>query len=84
MFQGFSLTDLGESMTGKEDKYRQYAEEAQALAEKAISERDKASWLKIAQSWLRLLPQRTPTAEERFEVDVRERGTGQDTSDASN
>jgi len=30
------------------------------------------------------LPQRTPTAEERFEVDVRERGTGQDTSDASN
>jgi len=71
-------------MTGKEDKYRQYAEEAQALAEKAISERDKASWLKIAQSWLRLLPQRTLTAEERFEVDVRERGTGQDTSDASN
>jgi len=71
-------------MTGKEDKYRQYAEEAQALAEKAISERDKASWLKITQSWLRLLPQRTLTAEERFEVDVRERGTGQGTSDASN
>jgi hypothetical protein len=71
-------------MTDQENKYRQYAEEAQALAEKAISDRDKASWLKIAQSWLSLLPQRTPTAAERFEADVRERGTGQDTSESSN
>lgn len=71
-------------MADQLEKYRQYAEEAQALAENAISDRDKASWLKIAQSWLRLLPRRTPTAEERFEADVRQRSTGQDTSDTSN
>lgn len=71
-------------MTDKQDKYRQYAAEAQAQAEMAISERDKASWLKIAQSWLQMLPHRNPTAEERFETEVRERGTGQGSSDASN
>lgn len=71
-------------MTGEHEKYRQYAAEAQAQADMAISDRDKASWLKIAQSWLQMLPQRSPTAEERFEADVRERGTGQDRSDASN
>lgn len=71
-------------MTDKEDEYRQYAEEAQAQADKAISERDQASWLKIAQSWLQLLRKRSSSAQEKFDDQARKRGTGQTGSDASN
>jgi hypothetical protein len=71
-------------MTNKEDEYRQYAEEAQTQADRACSERDKASWLKIAQGWLQLLPKRGATAQEKFDDQARKRGTGQTGSDASN
>jgi hypothetical protein len=39
------------------DKFRQYAQEAQEHYEHASSDDDKAVWLLIAQSWLNLLPQ---------------------------
>lgn len=71
-------------MTDDHDKYRKYADEAQSQADRALTEHDKASWLKIAQSWLAMLPMRKQTADEKFEADVQQRGTGQERSDASN
>jgi hypothetical protein len=71
-------------MTDKEEEYHRYAAEAQMQANRAISERDKASWLKIAQSWLQLLPKSAVTAQDRFDDQARQRGTGQEGSEASN
>lgn len=65
-------------MSDQDDKYRRYAEAAQVQAEKAISVRDKESWLKIARSWLELLPKRLRTAEDQFNDKVRDLGTGQE------
>jgi hypothetical protein len=47
------------------DKYRQYAQEAREQFEHASNDDDKAAWLLIAQSWLNLLPQSEPQAEDR-------------------
>ena len=49
----------------KVDEYRRYANEAQQCADRSLSEKDKAGWLRIAQSWLNLLReyQGTPEAE---------------------
>jgi hypothetical protein len=46
------------------DKYRQFAQEAREQFEHASSNDDKAAWLLIAQSWLNLLPQGEPKAED--------------------
>jgi hypothetical protein len=46
------------------DKYRQHAQEAQEQLERASSDNDKVVWLWIAQSWLNLLPQSEPKAED--------------------
>ncbi len=39
----------------KDHLYRRYAEEARRMAENSVSPIDRASWLKIAQSWLGLI-----------------------------
>jgi len=46
------------------DRYREYARQAQEQLERASSDSDKAAWLWIAQSWLNLLPQNEPKAED--------------------
>jgi hypothetical protein len=66
------------------NKYRRYAEEAQRQADKAVSARDKESWLKIAQSWLDMLPKGTYSAEDEFNKTVRDVGTGQEDSGSMN
>jgi hypothetical protein len=71
-------------MSDQNDKYRRYAAEAQVQADKAISAQDKESWLKIARSWLELLPKRLRSAEDQFNDNVRDRGTGQEESGSRN
>ena len=71
-------------MNEQDDKYRRYADEAQFQAERALNDRDRASWLKIARSWLEMLPKRLRTAEERFDDKARDLGTGQEKSDSMN
>jgi hypothetical protein len=46
------------------EKYWQYAQEAQEQVERASSDTDKVAWLWIAQSWLNLLPQSEQKAED--------------------
>lgn len=42
----------------QDDKYRQYAREAQEQAQRSRHETDRASWLRIAESWLNLASHR--------------------------
>ena len=39
----------------KNDEYRKFAREAQDLADRSRNDTGRASWLRIAQSWLKLL-----------------------------
>jgi hypothetical protein len=45
------------------EKYRQYAQQAQEQLERAPDDADRAAWLLIAQNWLNLLVQNDPKAE---------------------
>ena len=67
-----------------QDEYRRNAAEAQRQADRAISDLDRAQWLRLAQGWLSLLTTRSLTAQERFDQEVVDKGTGQDESKSSN
>ena len=71
-------------VSDQDEKYRRYAAEAQLQADKAISAQDKESWLKIARSWLEMLPKRLRSAEDQFNDKVRDLGTGQEESGSMN
>ena len=65
-------------------EYIRYAEEAQKQADVARSTDNRARWLRIASSWLSLLPSAEKGSEEAFEAEVSARGTGQERSEQSN
>lgn len=70
-------------MNDRHDEYRRQAKAAEDQAEKAANDGDRASWLRIAQGWLSLLPHRRTTAAERFNAAEKQQGTGQDKSRGS-
>jgi hypothetical protein len=55
-----------EQMT-KSEEYRQYAEECERMAETAVNPSDRAAWLKLANSWLQMLPQRAGSGDGQLE-----------------
>ena len=65
------------------DEIRQKAAEAAELADQAMTDADKASWLRLAQSWLTLLNKPQGAAEQRFEDQVLRDGTKQTGSKGS-
>jgi hypothetical protein len=67
-----------------EDEYRRNAAEAQSQADRALSDVNRAAWLRIAQGWLSMIRSRPQTAQEKFDQVVSEKGTGQDQSKSSN
>ena len=67
-----------------DDYYRKQASDAQAQADRAFSPNDKAAWLRIGQSWLALISKPIKGALEKFDDEVKERGTGQKNSTTSN
>jgi hypothetical protein len=50
------------------------------MADRARNDADRSSWLRIAQSWLRMIPD---TPEEKFDAEAEARGTGQPGTDRS-
>ena len=70
-------------MNDDERYYRQHAEFAQQHADRAISDQDRANWLRIAQSWMGLIKGRQVRAEDAFDATARDQGTGQDVSKES-
>jgi len=71
---------LATAMSNDERYYRQQAEDAQKQADRAISERDRTNWLRIAQSWMALISGRPRSSQETFDDAAEDRGTGQDIS----
>jgi hypothetical protein len=67
-----------------QDEYRRNAAEAQRQADRAISEIDRASWLRVAQGWLSLLKEPPQTLEKTFDELVADKSTGQDDTKSSN
>jgi hypothetical protein len=49
---------------------RRYAREAEEMAVRSRNDKERASWLGIAQSWLKMLSSRGPSAEDHFENDA--------------
>ena len=67
----------------RDKEFRRNAAEAQKRADRAKSDEDRASWLRIAQGWLSLISGRGQTEDEAFEERSRTAGTGQDRSNES-
>ena len=62
-----------------DDYYRRQAADAQQQADRSRSGTDRASWLRIAQSWLGLIRGKQSATED-FDRGAREQGTNQDVS----
>jgi hypothetical protein len=71
----------------KDDEYRRNAAECKRMADASRNETDKESWLKMSESWLRMVRGTKRRAQERasdaFDAHHSKRGTGQDDSGAS-
>ena len=72
----------------KSDDYQRNAEECQRMADAAPTDREKRSWMRLAESWLRMIEVRKATIEDtpqqKFDAELREKDTGQERSDKSN
>lgn len=71
-------------MYSNDESYRRQAQAAQDQADQAKNDGDRASWLKIAQGWLGLLPGSKPTNRDKFDDNARDQGTGQTKNESSN
>jgi len=66
----------------KNDDYREYADECQRMARIAKHPGEKATWLQMAQDWLRMIkqPQSWQSASDKFDAAEKAQGTGQEKS----
>jgi hypothetical protein len=86
-FLQFTLSSIGCIVLPHEKqprRDRRNAVEAQRQADRANNEIDRASWLRLVQGWLSLLPKRPQNDQEAFDQEVADKGTGQDESKTSN
>jgi hypothetical protein len=67
-----------------QDEFRKNAEQAQRRADMATTDRDRTLWLRLAQGWASLLTTRPQTAQESFDEQVADKGTGQDENKSQN
>jgi hypothetical protein len=67
----------GDVVMRKVDEYRRYANEAQECADRSLSEKDRAGWLRIAKGWRSLLREYQDTPEAEFDIVAEARSTGQ-------
>ena len=67
---------------GKSDEYRANAAECQKMARLARKPGDKATWLAMAEDWLRMIRQPKQSASDKFDAAEKAQGTGQRQSDA--
>ncbi|TMJ04469.1 MAG: hypothetical protein E6G97_05790 [Alphaproteobacteria bacterium] len=61
----------------KSDEYRANATECEKMARAARNPNDKATWLKMAADWLRMIPQPRSSASDKFDAAEKAQGTGQ-------
>ena len=72
----------------KSDEFQTNAEECQRMAELAPTDREKRSWMKLGEAWLRMIEIRTvivaDSPKQTFDAALEKKGTGQSRSDKSN
>jgi hypothetical protein len=66
----------------KSDEYRANADECQKMARLAKHPGEKATWLQMAQDWLRMIKQPGPSASDKFDAAEQAQGTRQERSDS--
>ena len=64
----------------KSDEYRANADECQKMARLSKHPGEKATWLQMAQDWLRMIPQPKQSASDKFDAAEKAQGTGQERS----
>ena len=67
----------------KDDEFRKQAADAQAMADRSISNIDKEAWLRIARGFMDLVRKPLRTKTENFADEVEKRGTDQEPSTGS-
>jgi len=67
----------------KSEEYRRNAMVCESMSRTTSSERIRASWLKLAESWLRMIPPDSPFADDAFDATIRSRGLRQTDSKRS-
>jgi hypothetical protein len=71
-------------MPNKYDEFRSQADECCRMSRLSANDNNRASWLRLAAEWLRMIPEEeTDNPEESFRDRVRSRGTRQTNSTAS-
>jgi hypothetical protein len=66
------------------DEYRRNAKFAQDQADRTVNEKDKASWLRVAASWLGMIRKSQSEKDtDAFDVEADTKGTRQPDSDSS-
>jgi hypothetical protein len=66
----------------KTEEYRANAVDCERMARKANDPGEKATWLQMAQHWLRMIPQPEPSKAEAFDTQEKAEGTHQAPSDS--
>ena len=61
----------------KSDEYRANAAECERMARQSRHPGEKATWLQMAQDWLRMIPKARQSASEKFDTAEQAQGTGQ-------
>jgi hypothetical protein len=82
MYQGTRTPGDISSVMSKSDEYRANAEECERMARRSRNPADKATWLAMAEDWMRMIKQPRLSALDRFDAAEKARGTHQAQSDA--
>ena len=70
-------------MSKQDGEYKRQADDAQRMADRAISDENRAAWLRVAQGWLSLIKGPPRTAEQVFDDETRERRTGRSSNESN-
>src|SRR5258706_14404447 len=70
-------------VSDKSEEYRRNAMVCESMSHTTSSENIRASWLRLAESWLRMIPPDSPFANDAFDATIRSRGLRQTDSKRS-
>ena len=74
---GTTLASTFLVVMSKSDEYRANAEDCQRMSRGAWNPTDKATWLQMAEDWLRMIPPPDRSASDKFDAAENTSGTGQ-------
>ena len=70
-------------MSSRSEEYRRNAMVCERMSHTTSNEDIRASWLRLAESWLRMIPQESPSNGDSFDLATQTKETGQEDSKRS-